>query len=104
MDKRNRVLSIITLSKKAGKLILGFDVTKKELFKGSVDCVFVCSDLSEKTLKEINYVCEDIGAEIKTLPLTLDEIWYEVGKRAGIMCITEDGLAHKLESLLDMAD
>ena len=83
---------------------MGFDVTKKELFKGSVDCVFVCSDISEKTLKEINYLCSETGAEIKTLPLTLDEIWYEVGKRAGIMCITEDGLAHKLLNLLNIAD
>ena len=104
MGKTDRLLSLISLSKKAGKLVLGFDVTKKELFKGSVSNVFVCSDLSPKTLKELQYICDDLDIEILTLPFTLDEIWYEVGKRAGIICITENGLSNKLKALLETAD
>lgn len=104
MDNKSRVLSLISLSKKAGKLVLGFDVTKKELFKGKADCVYVCCDLSEKTLKEVNYICGDMEIEVKELPIALDEMWYEVGKRAGVICITDYGLSKKISELLDNAN
>lgn len=104
MDNKSRVLSLISLSKKAGKLVLGFDVTKKEIFKGTVDCIFVCCDLSEKTLKEVNYICSDMEVEVKELPITLDEMWYEVGKRSGVICITEYGFVKKISALLDNAN
>lgn len=104
MNNKDRILSLISLSKKAGKLVLGFDVTKKELLKGTTDTVFVCSDLSSKTLKEVNYICGDMEVEVKQLPIILDEIWYEVGKRSGVICITENGLSKKVSELLSNAD
>ncbi|MEG1448908.1 MAG: ribosomal L7Ae/L30e/S12e/Gadd45 family protein [Oscillospiraceae bacterium] len=104
MDNKNRILSLISLSKKAGKLILGFDVAKKEIYKGTVDCIYVCCDLSEKTLKEVDYICENMDVEVRKLPISLDEMWYEVGKRSGVICITEFGLAKKVSELLDNAN
>lgn len=104
MNNKARILSLISLSKKAGKLVLGFDVTKKEILKGTTDRVFVCSDLSPKTLKEVNYICGDMEVEVKTLPIILDEMWYEVGKRSGVVCITERGLSKKVSELIDGAD
>ena len=38
---------------------------------------------------------------MKELPLTMDEIWFAAGKRAGILAVTDEGLAKKLAQLTD---
>ena len=98
----NKIISTISLSKKAGKLILGFDAVRDAVFKGETRTVFVTSDLSPKTEKNVRYFCQDeeLEVELVTIPVNMDEIWHEVGKRAGVIAITDRGLTKKLQSLL----
>ena len=39
--------------------------------------------------------------QIKELPLTMDEVWFATGKRAGILAVADEGLAKKLAQLTD---
>mgnify|MGYP000821724493 CR=1 FL=1 len=54
MDK---VISALSLSKKAGKLILGFDVVKESVQNKTAKLVVLASDVSFKTKKEIDFIC-----------------------------------------------
>ena len=97
----NKLASMLSLTKKAGKLILGFDVVKEALEKKTAGLVLLAKDLSPKSRKEIVLVCEKNGAPYKTLPITMDEVWYLAGKRAGIIGVSDAGLANKLAQLTD---
>ncbi len=90
MDK---LLSSISLSKRAGKLLLGFDVVKGAVLEGKAALVLFASDLSDKTRRSMERICEEWEVPTAALPYTLDEIFAEVGKRAGILAISDRGLA-----------
>ncbi|WP_312644811.1 ribosomal L7Ae/L30e/S12e/Gadd45 family protein [Hydrogenoanaerobacterium sp.] len=96
----NRLLSTISLTKRAGKLLLGFDQVKDAVLKGEAEIVLTASDLSEKSRKGINLICEAEDIESFSLPITMDEFWYEIGKRTGIIAVTDPGLAGKLRTML----
>ncbi len=38
---------------------------------------------------------------MKEMPLTMDEVWFAVGKRAGVLAVADEGLAKKLAQLTD---
>lgn len=97
----NKLASMLSLTKKAGKLISGFDVAKDSVEKKNAGLVLLAKDLSPKSRKEIALVCKRSGAQIKELPLTMDEVWFATGKRAGILAVADEGLAKKLAQLTD---
>lgn len=97
----NKLASMLSLSKKAGKLVLGFEAVRESVEKKNIGLVLVARDVSPKSQKEIALVCQKSGALIKTLPLTMDEIWFAAGKRAGILAVADEGLAKKLSQLAD---
>lgn len=95
MDK---VISALSLSKKAGKLILGFDVVKESVQNRTAKLIVLASDVSFKTKKEMDFVCTNHGVKRIVIPLKMDEIWYVLGKRAGVIAITDDGFANMIDS------
>lgn len=100
----NRILSTLSLCRRASKLVCGFDLVKQAVINQKVYIVLLASDLSPKTKKEVEFVCNSRQIGVLTLPATIDEIWYSVGKRAGVLAVTERGLAEKLNELIDRLD
>ncbi|MCL2076920.1 MAG: ribosomal L7Ae/L30e/S12e/Gadd45 family protein [Oscillospiraceae bacterium] len=88
------VLNNISLCRKAGALIIGFDAVIEAAEKGKAKGVLTTRDLSEKTLKEINFYAEKFKTEICVLPeeITMSQIKKITGKQAGVMAVTDDGL------------
>lgn len=78
---------------------MGFDLVKKAMQDGSAELVIMSRDLSEKTKKEVLYLTEQLETEHVDIPETLDELWYIIGKRAGVMAITDYALAKKIIDL-----
>ncbi len=83
----------ITLCKRAGKLILGFDLVKAAMQVGEAELVILASDISPKTKKEMLFLAENYEYEVVDTVLTMDELWYSIGKRAGVLAISDAGLA-----------
>lgn len=94
MDK---IIQMISMCKRAGKIQLGFDVVKKAMQDGSAELVIVSSDLSPKTLKETAYLTSQFDIPLVTINYTLDELWYILGKRAGVIAVTDYSLAEKIQ-------
>ena len=94
------ILSTISLCRRAGKLLMGFDVTAQAVQKGTVRHVFVCRDVAENSRKAISRRCGNCGVTVLELPAEMDEIEYYVGKRAGILAVTDLGLEAKIVSQL----
>ncbi len=90
------LISTITFCKRLKKLVLGFDAVKESIQKGQTQLVLTASDSSAKTQKEINYLCSQCCVLCCQTPFTLDEYWYLVGKRVGVIAVEDEGFAKKI--------
>lgn len=89
----NNKMGLLTMCRKAGKLRLGMDMTKTSCKNGEAAAVFVASDFSAKSLKEVKFVCSRENVPLYSLGITMEEIWYDLGKKVGVMTITDGGFA-----------
>ena len=87
----NNKMGLITMCRKAGKLQMGMDMVKDSCKEGNAKGVFVATDFSKKSLKEIKYVCYNENVPLYDLGLTMEEIWSELGKKVGVMSIDDKG-------------
>ena len=101
MPNEQRILGFLGLCRKAGKLVLGFDMVVETMKKGTADSVLLSGDCSERTARNIKRIAEETGTEILILPLTIDEIGFAVAKRAGVLAVCDSGFSKKIKELLD---
>lgn len=94
---KQKITQDITLAKRAGKLIMGFDVVKESLQNKTGKLLVISEDISPKTRKEVLFLANKYETDIVFVELTLDELWYLVGKKVGVMSINDDGFANKIK-------
>ena len=83
--KGNNKIGLVTMCRKAGKLVMGMDMVKDACASGKACAVFAASDFSEKSLKEIKFSCFRYGVKLYALGMTMDEIHFGLGKRTGVI-------------------
>ena len=88
----NKLMFALSLAKKSGKLICGFDRVKTAVIRGEAHIVFLADDLSEKTIKRVKYFCEDI-TDVYNTSLTQFEISQVAGRLTGVLAVTDENLA-----------
>lgn len=96
-----RLISALTLSKKAKRLIIGFDSVKEAVLARAATLVLLSVDVSEKTKKEMTHLCREYSAASVMLPFKMDELWYLLGRKAGVMAVTDAAFAEKILTLLE---
>ncbi len=91
----NKVLSYLGLARKAGKLTVGFAMSKEACLNNKARLVAVASDISEKSHKEIKYFS---GGKIPVIRLdnTLLEVSSAIGVKAGIVAVCDEGFAKSI--------
>ncbi len=99
-DANERLLAMIGMSKRAGKLTAGFDTVTEGVRMGTINQVFYASDVSAKTVKELEYICNQENATVTALPVTMDEIKRITAKRSGVFAITDAGLRRKISEMI----
>lgn len=97
MDQR--VLNMLGLAMRAGKMVTGEGLTVDEIRKQRVDLVFVAADASENTRKKIIDKCSYYEVPCETR-LTNAEISHAIGKDRMVIGIKDQGFAKKIKELL----
>lgn len=92
-----KMLSAVGLCKKAGKLIIGFDAVAAAISRGEVCLMALSADLSPKSAKEIIRLAERRGVKYIKTELNMQDIGRILGKKAGILAVTDQGLAKAVE-------
>lgn len=101
----NNLMGLLTMARRAGKVQMGMDMTKDAVKNGVAKAVLVANDVSEKSLKEVKYVCERYGdVKIYSMELSMDEVGYDLGKKVGIVALCDKGFAKKISTLLKMIE
>ena len=93
------MVQLLSLSRRAGKLLRGFDQVKEGIAQQQVCAVVLAQDLSPKTEKELRYVCRNLTVPFVAVPATMAQLEQYVGKKVGVMALTEAGFAQKLQAL-----
>ena len=100
--KNNRVVSLLSLCRKAGKLVTGFDAVVESMQDAKAQMVVLAGDLSDKTRSELHFSAGKCGysGEILQIHHTMDELSMVLSKRTGVLAITDAGLAQAIRSEL----
>lgn len=93
-------LSALGICKRAGRLCFGFETVKTAMQKDQVYVVFSASDLSEKTKKELRFLCRQFEAELIETEYEIRNLGGSIGKKTGVIAVTDEGLAAMVKQKL----
>ena len=94
----NKLLGLMGLMRKAGKLALGYDESISEAKKGHARCVIISPDISPKTEKELRYHLKDVRINILKAPA---DFGLAVGKAVKIIAVNDAGFARSATKMIN---
>lgn len=80
----NNKIGLVTMCRKAGKLVMGMDMVKDACNTGKACAVFAATDFSPKSLKEIKFNCYKNGIKLYSLGMTMDDIHFTLAKEQAL--------------------
>ena len=101
MNCKEKWLNLLTICRKAGKLVMGFDPAKEEIIAGRAEGIFVAKDISPKTKKEIEFFCEKQNVPVCEIEFKMEDIAHAVGRKAGVLAVCDKGFAKRLIEISD---
>lgn len=99
---QSKLFGIISLSRKAGQLIYGFDSVKEAVLNGKAKMVIFASDVSDRTRRSMEHVMDENNAHIarRMTPLPMFEYARICGKPTGVLALMDKGFADAARKLL----
>ncbi|MCL2056183.1 MAG: 50S ribosomal protein L7ae [Oscillospiraceae bacterium] len=92
-----RLLSMLGICKKAGKLAEGFDPVEALAKQGGAKLILTANDISPRSERAAARAASQNAVAHEKLPVTMDDIHRRLGKRAGIFAIADEGLARAVQ-------
>ncbi len=96
---QNKLLSLLGIARKAGRLSLGNDPAIEAMKSGQTCLVLVANDLSKRTLKGVCLAAEKEQIDVLTMNETMDEIGAALGRRTGVIAVNDAGFANKMRTM-----
>lgn len=93
MDK---VLSLLGLCRRAGRLGAGFDVCREAARGGNAALLLAASDVSDKTYKNLRYEADRAGIPAVRLNADMKELGRACGVKAGVVAVNDRGFAQAI--------
>ena len=88
----NKLLFALSLAKKSGKLVYGFDRVKDAVVKGNARRVFTARDRSERTKTSMEYFTQG-DIPFYNTGLSQFELSPITGRLRGVLAVTDENLA-----------
>ncbi|MGN0550297.1 MAG: L7Ae/L30e/S12e/Gadd45 family ribosomal protein [Acutalibacteraceae bacterium] len=95
----DKILSLLGLCRRAGRLTMGSDAVKDSIAKGEAKLVILAGDASKRTEKDVMYITGQYKTDLIKLNRTKDEIGAAVGKYTAVIAINDSGFAGRLKEL-----
>lgn len=100
----NKVLSLLGLARRAGKLEAGFDAAASAAREKRARLLLAASDISEKTFKNLRYEGERAGIPAVRLAAAMDEMGRACGVKAGVLAVDDQGFAQALLGAMEQME
>lgn len=99
----NRLLSLLGIARRAGKLSWGRDAVEESLRKGKAYLVLVAKDISAKTAAGVRFSAERAETPVLVIHETIESVSQAIGKKAGIVAVLDEGFAKALKARIQEA-
>lgn len=98
-NKAQKVLSLLGLARRAGKLSMGHDSVKKDLLQRRAKLVIFTADASDRLKSEINFLIEKnkIKVDVMELGATMNDMQFSVGKAVAVFAVTDENFANGIK-------
>lgn len=90
----NKLLSAMTMCRRAGRLVLGFDAVKEAAQQKRLHCVLLAADCAARTEKEIRFYCGQ--QPCRKLPFSMEEMTAYFTKRTAVFGVADEGFARSM--------
>ncbi len=97
-----RLLSLLGLARRAGRVSMGFDPVCDSAAKGEAVLILYTEDVSEGSLKKLRRSIESTGVPLRQLDCDMDALAAAIGKSVRIVSLNDAGFAKK--AMLLMSD
>ncbi len=84
MDK---LFNALSLARRAGALVYGFEAVKKAVQDGSATQVYICRDTAQRTEKNVSSFAQPIA-----LPRDMDDIKGIFPKAVAVLAVTDENI------------
>lgn len=91
-----KAIALLGFARKAGKLAVGTAATTDAIKRGKAFLAIVASDISEKSAKEIRFLCDKHNTVFSKPQLTTYDITAAIGTKAGIIALLDEGFAKSI--------
>lgn len=100
MINENRVLGLIGISTKAGKISFGTEQVKETIIKNKAKLVIVAEDASDRLKESFMYECEKHKVPIVTFS-TIEKLSKSIGKiNKAVICIRDKNLSEEIYKII----
>ncbi|MBR4022713.1 MAG: ribosomal L7Ae/L30e/S12e/Gadd45 family protein [Ruminococcus sp.] len=104
MSLNQKIINLLTICRRAGKTVIGFDAVCAEMKLNKVFCVLLAADVSPKTKKEIDFYCGKSGICAVITPINKEEYGKYLGKQAAVIAVCDKGFADKFLSMISQEE
>lgn len=99
MENKTKILNLLGLAMRAGKLVTGEELTLKDIRANKAKFVFVAQDASENTRKKIKDKISYYNVPVSEL-FSQFELSQAIGRPRMVIGVTDAGFATKIKELL----
>lgn len=92
-----KILDLLGLVRRAGCMSAGYKASAESVAAGKAKLIITSSDVSEKTKKEVHFVCTKYSAEAYEADFSMDELSGAIGLKAGVVSVNDSGFAAKIK-------
>ena len=97
----DRILSLLGLCRRAGKLVIGSDPCSDSMAKSKAKLILYANDFSQNSLKPVLLQAHKQNVRVLEVNRTKDEISFSLGKLCGVLSVGDKGFADKLAMLIE---
>lgn len=101
MKTEQRILNLLGLAMRAGKLTAGEQQVLTDIRKGQAKLVFIAADASSNTKKKFLDKCRYYEVPI-AIKFTKEELSHAIGKQRTICAVTDEGFSGRFQELLEI--
>ncbi|BDD39412.1 YlxQ-related RNA-binding protein [Streptococcus ruminantium] len=98
-NKKQKILNLIGLAQRAGRLISGEELVVEAIQKGQAKLVFLANDAAVNLSKKVTDKSYTYQVEVVTVFSTL-ELSAAVGKARKVLAVTDAGFTKKMRSIM----
>ncbi|WP_155997023.1 YlxQ-related RNA-binding protein [Streptococcus ruminantium] len=98
-NKKQKILNLIGLAQRAGRLISGEELAVEAIQKGQAKLVFLANDAAVNLSKKVTDKSYTYQVEVVTVFSTL-ELSAAVGKARKVLAVTDAGFTKKMRSIM----